>query len=43
MSQLSIMDSFRVKRQVLVSAAEAAEMVLRCDEVNRPWFIFLPC
>merc|ERR1719313_354367 len=33
MSQLSIMDSFRVKRQVLVSAAEAAEMVLRCDEV----------
>lgn len=33
MSQLGITESFQVKRQVLLSAAEAAEMILRVDNI----------
>lgn len=33
MQQLGVTESFVVKRQVLVSAAEAAEMILRVDDI----------
>lgn len=33
MSQLRIVESFKVKQQILLSATEAAEMVLRVDEI----------
>ena len=33
MSVLGITESFRVKQQVLVSASEAAEMILRVDNI----------
>lgn len=33
--KLAIIESFKVKRQILLSAAEAAEMILRIDEVIR--------
>ena len=33
MSTLGITESFSVKRQVLVSASEAAEMILRVDDI----------
>lgn len=33
MKQLGITESFVVKRQVLLSAAEAAEMILRVDNI----------
>ncbi|XP_062384053.1 T-complex protein 1 subunit beta [Sardina pilchardus] len=33
MSQLGVTESFQVKRQVLLSAAEAAEMILRVDNI----------
>lgn len=33
MSLLGVTESFQVKRQVLLSAAEAAEMILRVDDV----------
>lgn len=33
MSILGITESFVVKRQVLISAAEAAEMILRVDDI----------
>jgi T-complex protein 1 subunit beta len=32
-AKLGITESFKVKSQVLLSAAEAAEMVLRVDEI----------
>jgi len=32
---LGITESFSVKRQVLVSASEAAEMILRVDDIVR--------
>lgn len=35
MKTLGITESFVVKRQVLVSAAEAAEMILRVDNIIR--------
>lgn len=35
MKKLGITESFVVKRQVLVSAAEAAEMILRVDNIIR--------
>jgi T-complex protein 1 subunit beta len=35
LEQLKITESFRVKQQVLLSASEAAEMILRVDEVIR--------
>lgn len=35
MKQLGITESWVVKRQVLVSAAEAAEMILRVDDILR--------
>lgn len=35
MRQLGITESFLVKRQVLLSAAEAAEMILRVDNIIR--------
>lgn len=35
MKQLGITESWAVKRQVLVSAAEAAEMILRVDDILR--------
>lgn len=35
MKQLGITESFVVKRQVLLSAAEAAEMILRVDNIIR--------
>lgn len=31
--ELGITESFAVKRQVLMSAAEAAEMILRVDDI----------
>ena len=33
MESLGITESFLVKRQVLLSAAEAAEMILRVDDI----------
>jgi len=33
MEELGILESFRVKQQVLNSAAEAAEMILRVDQI----------
>lgn len=33
MAELGITESFQVKRQVLLSASEAAEMILRVDDV----------
>jgi len=33
MQQLGITESFIVKQQVLLSAAEAAEMILRVDDI----------
>lgn len=33
MKELGITESFAVKRQVLLSASEAAEMILRVDEI----------
>jgi T-complex protein 1 subunit beta len=33
MIDLGITESFKVKQQVLLSASEAAEMILRCDEI----------
>lgn len=35
MKRLGITESWVVKRQVLVSAAEAAEMILRVDDILR--------
>jgi T-complex protein 1 subunit beta len=35
MAQLGILESFHLKRQVVISAAEAAEMVLRIDNIIR--------
>lgn len=35
MKQLGITESWAVKRQVLLSAAEAAEMILRVDDILR--------
>ena len=35
MIALGITESFKVKRQALISAAEAAEMVLRVDDIIR--------
>jgi T-complex protein 1 subunit beta len=35
MKELGITESFAVKRQVLLSASEAAEMILRVDEIIR--------
>lgn len=35
MKRLGITESWVVKRQVLVSAAEAAEMILRVDNILR--------
>ncbi len=35
MVQLGILESFNLKRQVVISAAEAAEMVLRIDNIIR--------
>ena len=33
MTELGVTESFSVKRQVLVQAAEAAEMILRVDNI----------
>ena len=33
MSSLGITESYSVKRQVLLSASEAAEMILRVDDI----------
>lgn len=35
MSQLGIYESYKVKKQVLISATEAAEMILRVDDIIR--------
>ena len=35
MIELRIFESFRVKSQVLMSATEAAEMILRVDDIIR--------
>jgi T-complex protein 1 subunit beta len=34
-SALGITESYKLKRQVLISAAEAAEMILRVDDIIR--------
>ena len=33
MEQLGVTESFKVKQQVVVSGAEAAEMILRVDDI----------
>lgn len=33
MASLGVVESFQVKRQVLLSAAEAAEVILRVDDI----------
>jgi len=33
MVELGVTESFQVKRQVLISASEAAEMILRVDDI----------
>lgn len=33
MGALGVIESFQVKRQVLLSAAEAAEVILRVDDI----------
>ena len=35
MIKLGILESFHLKRQVVISASEAAEMVLRIDNIIR--------
>lgn len=35
MRELGILEAFKLKRQVLLSAAEAAEMILRVDNIIR--------
>jgi len=35
MEKLGITESFQVKRQVLLSGSEAAEMILRVDDIVR--------
>jgi T-complex protein 1 subunit beta len=35
MTELGITESYKLKRQVLVSASEAAEMILRVDDIIR--------
>lgn len=35
MAKVGITESFQVKRQMLISAAEAAEMILRVDDILR--------
>lgn len=35
MAEMGITESFSVKRQVLLSASEAAEMILRVDDIVR--------
>lgn len=35
MTVLGITESYKLKRQVLVSASEAAEMILRVDDIIR--------
>ena len=39
MKELGITESFSVKRQVLVQASEAAEMILRCSTAVEEMFI----
>ena len=42
-SELGIVESFQVKRQVLLSAHEAAEMIMRVDDIIKaaPRWAFL--
>ena len=40
MQELGITESFSVKRQVLVQASEAAEMILRFGKLQVPFFFF---
>ena len=35
MVELGVTESFQVKRQVLISASEAAEMILRVDDITK--------
>jgi T-complex protein 1 subunit beta len=35
MRELGITESFKLKKQVLLSASEAAEMILRVDDIIR--------
>lgn len=35
MRELGVTESFKLKRQVLLSASEAAEMILRVDDIIR--------
>jgi T-complex protein 1 subunit beta len=35
MTELGITESYKLKRQVLLSASEAAEMILRVDDIIR--------
>jgi T-complex protein 1 subunit beta len=35
MTELGVTESFKLKRQVLISAAEAAEMIIRVDDIIR--------
>lgn len=35
MTEMGITESYKLKRQVLLSASEAAEMILRVDDIIR--------
>lgn len=35
MSELGIAESYNVKRQIIMSASEAAEMIIRVDNIMR--------
>jgi T-complex protein 1 subunit beta len=35
MEELGVLESFRVKHQMLLSATEAAEMIIRVDDIIR--------
>lgn len=41
MRTLGVTESFKLKRQVLLSASEAAEMILRVDDIIRLVFSYL--
>lgn len=38
MNQLGVTESYKLKRQVIMSASEAAEMILRYDACSRSTF-----
>lgn len=41
MTKLGVTESYKLKRQVVLSASEAAEMILRCVLAQISWSIML--